>query len=379
MIAFGILNVGHGGFAQSNFDAKYLYVAGLSWLNELNAYDLEAFSQLGSGFIKGENLVFSYPPQIAPLCLLLAAFPWAKAQVVMTLLNVFCTGVVAFFCVRLVKRNEVKILRDPNLDPWWFIPAIVIGNPFTIHTIRMGQTTLIVAAALISGWYYARRDRWVLGGILMAITTIKPQLSLLVILWLLLERRWRLLAVAAFTTLIFCLIPMTISGTIEVFFHWFATLGEYQKISVNAIGHRHLFSIQNLLYTAGVQVPNLLPLAIILTFVLWWYRSQLIIDDLLGILPAISLLFSGAHTYDLSVLAPMVAAFWRHLRNRKGATIVAVGLMIAMFFPQSLLIPFHSDLLLQFRVPLLIVSTLWLLAVSYKRKMKIKLVSETAI
>lgn len=378
MLRFGIINAGHsGGFTQTNFDTKYLYVAGLSWLNGLNAYDPQVVSQLSAGFIRGEDGGFFYPPQIAPLCLLLAAFPWAKAQVVMTLLNVFCAGVVAFFCVRLVKRTEVKILKDPSLNPWWFIPAIVIGNPFTIHTIRMGQTTLIIAAALVSGWYYARRGQWLIAGILIAISTIKPQLSLLIILWLLLERRWRLLGIAAGTTLLFCLVPMAISGPTEVFSDWFASLAAHEKVSANVVGNKYLFGIQNLLYVAGIDVPNLLPLAILLTLVLWYYRSQLIVDDILGILLAILLLFGVAHIYDLAVLAPLVVGFWRHVRNRKGATIVAICLMLAMFFPQSLLIPFRINLLLQFRVPLLLGSLIWLLVMSFKRAAEFKLLFKT--
>jgi hypothetical protein len=215
LVVKGIIGVGLSQSMASNVDTKYLYVAGLSWLEGLNAYDPEVASRLGADVSLGG---FFYPPQIAPLCLLLAAFPWAKAKVVMTLLNVFSAGVLAFFCVLLVKRPKVKMLKVPGSSPWWFIPAIIISNPITINVIWLGQTTLIAAAALVSGWYYAYRDRWVLSGILIAIASIKPQLSLLVILWLLLERRWQLLAVAAVTTLIFSLVPMAISGPIDVFF-----------------------------------------------------------------------------------------------------------------------------------------------------------------
>jgi len=308
------------GFNQ-HFDTKYLYVAGLSWWEGLNAYDPDVASQLGANQSLGS---FFYPPQIAPLCLLLGAFPWTQAKVVMTLLNVFCTGILAFFGVLLVKQPQVKQLRVPGSSPGWFIPAIVIANPFTLNIIVLGQTTLIVAAALVSGWYYAYRGRWVLSGVLIAISTIKPQLSLLVILWLLLERRWRILAVAAVTTLIFCLVPMVITGPIDVFFHWFASLGAHKNIFANVLGFPAVFSIQNLLYTAGIQVPQLLPLGIVITVLLWRYRSRLIIDDVIGLLLAISVLFGFAHHYDLIALEPLMAAFWRHLSHRPKVTLVAL-------------------------------------------------------
>ena len=294
------------GFSQ-HFDTKYLYVAGLSWWKGLNAYEPDVASRLGANQSLGS---FFYPPQIAPLCLLLSAFPWTQAKVVMTLFNIFSAGVLAFFSVLLVKQPQVKQLRVPGASARWFIPAVVIANPFTLNIIVLGQTTLIVTTALVSGWYYAYRGRWVLSGILIAIATIKPQLSLLVILWLLLERRWRILAVAAMTTLIFCLVPMVITGPIDVFVHWFASLGKHKDIFANVLGSPAVFSIQNLLYAAGIQVPQLLLLGIVITGLLWRYRSRLIIDDVIGLLMAISVLFGFAHHYDLIGLAPLMAGFW---------------------------------------------------------------------
>ncbi len=148
LVVKGIIGVGLSQSMASNVDTKYLYVAGLSWLEGSNAYDPEVASRLGADLSLGG---FFYPPQIAPLCLLLGAFPWAKAKVLMTLLNVFSAGVLAFFCVRLVKRPKVKMLKVPSSSPWWFIPAIVISNPLTINVIGLGQTTLIAATALVRG------------------------------------------------------------------------------------------------------------------------------------------------------------------------------------------------------------------------------------
>ncbi|MEQ9553868.1 MAG: glycosyltransferase family 87 protein [Coleofasciculus sp. G3-WIS-01] len=356
------------GFNQ-HFDTKYLYVAGLSWWKGLNAYDPDVASRLGANQSAGS---FFYPPQIAPLCLLLGAFSWTQAKVMMTLLNVFCTGILAFFGVLLVKQPQVKQVRVPGSSAEWFIPAIVIANPFTLNIILLGQTTLIVAAALVSGWYYAYRKRWVLSGVLIAISTIKPQLSLLIILWLILERRWRLLAVAAMTTLIFCLVPMVITGPIDVFAHWFSSLGKHKDIFANVLGSPAVFSIQNLLYTMGMEMPQLLFLGIVITGLVWRYRSRLIMDDVIGLLMAISVLFGFAHHYDLIALAPLMAAFWRHLSHRPKATLVALTMMFIMFFPRNVLMTFiPSELLLQYRVLLVIGVTIWLGVMSVKRKAEI--------
>ena len=291
----------------------------------------------------------------------------------MTLVNGISAGVLAYFSVLLVKQPQVKQLRVPGSGAMWFIPAIVLANPFTLNVIVLGQTTLIVTAALVGGWYYAYRDKWVLSGILIAISTIKPQLSLLVILCLLLERRWRILAVAAVTTLIFCLVPMAISGPIDVFVYWFATLGKHKTIFANILGTGGVFSLQDLLYAAGLKVPPLLPLGIVLTGLLWWYRFRLIIDDVIGVLMAIALLFGFAHHYDLVALAPMVTAFWRYIHNQPKATWVGLGLLFTILFPRNLLMKFiHNNLLLQYRIVVVLGSTIWLVMMSVKRQAKLQ-------
>ena len=349
------------GFNQ-HFDTKYLYVAGLSWWEGSNAYDPNVASRLGANQSLGS---FFYPPQIAPLCLLLGAFPWTQAKVVMTLVNGISAGVLAYFSVLLVKQPQVKWLRVPGSGSVWFIPAIVLANPFTLNVMVLGQTTLIVAAALVGGWYYAYRDKWVLSGILIAISTVKPQLSLLVILWFILERRWRILAVAAVTTLIFCLVPMAVSGSIDVFIYWFNKLGKHKTIFANVLGTGGVFSLQDLLYAAGIKVPQLLPFGIVLTGLLWWYRSRVIIDDVIGLLMAIALLFGLAHHYDLVALAPMVAAFWRYVYNRPQVTWIALGLLVIILLPRNFVMTFiDSNLLLQYRIVLLLIMTIWLLVMS---------------
>jgi hypothetical protein len=144
-----------------------------------------------------------------------------------------------------------------------------------------GQTGLVVTAALIGGWYFAYRNQWILGGILIAIASIKPHLSILVILWLLLDRQWRLLAVAAVTVLVFSLVPMVVSGPIDVFLDWYATVKRYQ-ITTSGLAAQ-LSTIQHILEISGIKgMPTLVPLGMIITGILWWYRSKFFLNDIFG-------------------------------------------------------------------------------------------------
>lgn len=372
MIAFGIIGVGRKeGFAESGFDMKFLYVAGRTWLQGLDAYNLAA-RQAATGSLATNIYAFAYPPQVFPLCVFLGIFPLEKARLLMLLLNVLAAIALAFFCVRLVYRGEVKQLNHPDSSVQWIIPAIILGNPFTAHVLWMGQTTLITITALVAGWYFSRRDRWFVSGLLIAVTTIKPQVSLLIILWLVLERRWRLLSVTAVTILVCCLVPMSIAGSIDVFLHWLQEIKVYKASPFNALGFEHVFGLQNTLYIAGIKLPSLVPIAVVLTGVLWCQRSKLLADDVFGLLLCVLFLFGQSHDYDLVALAPLVPTFWRHLYGRDDAVMVALALFVAMFVPQRLLQPLKIDLLLQFRFFIVLALAIWLLRLSVQRKSDIR-------
>jgi len=88
---------------------------------------------------------------------------------------------------------------------------------------------------------------------------------------------------------------------------------------------------------------------------------------------AIALLFGLAHHYDLVVLAPMVAAFWRNLYHRPRASLVALAVMLGMLFPRNILMRVvESELLLQYRVLLVLGATIGLGVISVRRKAEIQ-------
>jgi hypothetical protein len=366
MIMFGIVGVGQFNSQKSHGDMNGNRTLGQFWLNGLNGYDTELWIQHrdNEGKKRRRATVVAYPPQAAPLFMLLGSFSFAVAKVIMIALNLFCVGVIAFFSLRLLKQADVKNLEAA----WWFIPALLMCNPYTFNVLWQGQTGLVVTAALIGSWYFAYRNQWILGGILIAIASIKPHLSILVILWLLLDRQWRLLAVAAVTVLVFSLVPMVVSGPIDVFLDWLTTVMRYQGHGVNQLGSPQIVTIQNMLYIGGLKgIPNLLPVGVILTGILWWYRSKFFTNDIFGILLGMMLLFGYGHVYDWIVLAPLIAIFWIHLYKSENMTkiMVAIGLMFIIFFPRRLLtytfpdqIP---DLLLLYRTPVLLALVIWLL------------------
>lgn len=74
----------------------------------------------------------------------------------------------------------------------WRIPVLAIGTWIlltvscfpSIQGLKLQQLTLLVAFLIAASMYAVVRQQYVIGGILLALATIKPQLAFLVVLWL---------------------------------------------------------------------------------------------------------------------------------------------------------------------------------------------------
>jgi hypothetical protein len=367
-VALGVFGVGHGGFADTNLDMRINYLAGEIWHRGWSAYTHAPPGPADPWLSDAvSEYDFAYPPQIAPLCLLLAAWSPVGARILMTGLNVTAAALLAALCVYLVREPQPDGGPPPADASSWFIPAIVIGNFATAFVIWAGQTTLIATLALMLAWQCGRRDRWLIGGALLAVSSIKPQLSFLVMIWLVLERRWRMLAAAAVGVAVLAALPIAISGPIGVITEWSAAAVRYASGPYNTLGSRMVFGLGNVLAIAGVPSSFLLPVAVVVVGSLWYFRTSFADEDLLALLVGLSMLFGFSHSYDIAALMPLVPAFWRHVHSRVIASLVALVLLVVVTLPNSLLEPYVSPLLLQLRVLALLAALCWLTTLSVKR------------
>jgi hypothetical protein len=367
-VALGVFGVGHGGLADTNLDMRILYLAGEIWHRGWSAYTHAPPVPVDPWLSDAASEYdFAYPPQIAPLCLLLAAWSPVGARILMTGLNVAAAALLAALCVYLAREPQPDGGPPPADSSSWLIPAIVIGNFATAFVIWAGQTTLIATLALMLGWQCARRDRWLIGGVLLAVASIKPQLSFLVMLWIVLERRWRVLAVTAAGIVVLAVLPIAISGPLGVITEWSAAAVGYAGGPYNTLGSRMIFGLGNVLAIAGVRSSFLLPVAVVVVGALWYYRARVAEEDLLALLVGLSMLFGFSHSYDIAALIPLVPAFWRHVHSRVIPSLVALALLLIVTLPNSLLEPYVSPLLLQLRVLALLAALCWLTTLSVKR------------
>jgi hypothetical protein len=361
LTAFGIVGIGRAGTICS--DMHFLYTAGRCWAMGLSPYDVTTYLDMGRalGDLERIQLGFAYPPQSAPLCLLLSALPIAGAALLITLLNFVAIGALIHVSIALTDPSE-QPFRRKDARSRWILPAVIAGNPFVTHIVWGGQTTLISAACLTAGWYFVqKRNRWLLGGVLLALSTLKPHVAVLPILWIVLERRWRPLAVVAATTLALMSIPLLVEGPLALLHHWYAAVQRYKVGPCQAIGFQNIFGIQSLLMASGINCPGLGAGAVAATVALFALRARWPAQHALGVLVSLSFLLIYAHDYDLAALGPLFASIWTQAKARAHGALAALGLFGLLFFPQRLLRASYSGAILHWRELVVLAALAWLL------------------
>jgi hypothetical protein len=294
----------------------------------------------------------------------------------MVSLNLFSITSLMYLCSP--HRGDTTLGDSGHLNfERWLPPIIILGNPFTAHVLWMGQTTLLVTACLAGGWVALRQGRVFLSGILFALSTFKPQIALLVFLWLVLEKQWRVIALAAAFCLLFSSPAIIILGPINVLREWLIALSRYSLSHYNTLGFIHLFGLQNFLATLGLNVPPMLPFGIAGTIALWWFRTRLTYLDVLPILVGLTLVFGFSHDYDLSALVLLIPAYSRHLNSRHVQALVAATVMLLLFIPQRVFWPsnrpqialsmgLYDALLVQYRFVLVLILVVWIVVLALR-------------
>ncbi len=335
LAAFGVLGLGRaGGLASSNFDMRYLHLAGQMWSAGDSPYDGAAFTALAVERFGLEAGAFAYPPQSAPLAMALGALDFRGAQWLMTALNLAALGALAWLALKLAPAlappsRAHSATRAVTL-------AILLGNPFASHVVWMGQTSLLAAAAALGAWRCARVNSMAWSGVLLGLATLKPQLASLMVLWFLLERRWLALAIGAATAAACALWPMLSVGFEATWLGWRGALDQYQRDSVAATGFRHVFGLRSTLYGLGVDTTLFAWTAPLAVFALHRVRSRLAPDDPAPLLFAIGALALYAHDYDLAASVVLCAPLAERALGRVPLQLGLLVLAGVLFFPQRI-------------------------------------------
>jgi uncharacterized membrane protein YfbV (UPF0208 family) len=369
LVCLGIVGIGRND--RMNFDGAVLYAAGRAWLMGLNPYNHDLLSQSVSGIeeigsLKGAS--FFYPPQSAALCMFAGLFDYSVAKFVWLLLNLLSIAAIVFITVRTVNQNQNN--SENQLGPW-ILAAVIIGSPFTARVVWMGQTSLMAVAATMAAWFFGARQKWLLAGICLGLASFKPQICVLLGLWFVLERNWKILAISLFAVGVMSIYPMILyGGPVGMLTAWHQGIQDsYHSLSVNTPGFEDIVGLESLLASFGLKLPGLKILAIVLTALLWVFRKKINREDVLAVLMGISFTFLGyTHVYDYVGVFPILTSLWLYSCNNRKALLGSIGLVVLLFFPKKIFLDAGFDFLAHWRTLVVLLLTIAVLASSIKAK-----------
>jgi len=189
-----------------------------------------------------DQAAFAYPVYVVFLIAPTLRMPFAHVQLIFTNLLWIITAASIFLWLRVLRWRLSAVTAVA-------FALLTLGSLPVIQGIKLQQLTLLVAA-LLSGCFAALAAGYLsLAGLLLALATIKPQLALLPVLWLLAwsmyrwRERWRLAAVfgAAMLALLF--------GAEAVLPGW---IGEFLVAIRNYHAYTHNRSLLQVLSTPAV-------------------------------------------------------------------------------------------------------------------------------
>jgi hypothetical protein len=142
-----------------------------------------------SGFGVYDCLPYFYPPWFALACVPLLPLGYSAAKVVFFFLNIELALLTGY------------LLRDTVRGvPRWLPLVLVSLLCFTLVAALLGQTALLILFLVVLAWKLLDGGRDRAAGVVLALLTIKPQLTAVlllgVLLWAMRQRRWG--AVGAF-------------------------------------------------------------------------------------------------------------------------------------------------------------------------------------
>ncbi|MEG4232111.1 glycosyltransferase family 87 protein [Microcoleus sp. Pol11C3] len=369
LICFGIVGIGRDG--PFNADGAVLYAAGRAWLKGLNAYNHDMLTQSVAGILETgslETAAFFYPPQSAALCMLAGVFDYSVGKFIWLGLNLLSIAAIIFMTIRTVNQHQNN---SENHLGGWIMAAIIIGNPFTAHVVWMGQTSLMAFAATMAAWFFSQREKFVWAGICLGIASFKPQLCLLLGIWFLLERNWKILAVAFATVTIMSAYPLVLyGGPVGMLAGWHQGIQDsYTSLPFNQPGFQDKVGMESLFASFGLKIPAIKIVAVILTVLLWVFRNTINREDVFAVLMGISFTFLGyTHVYDYVGLFPILTSLWLYCSNNRNALLSSITLVFLLFFPRRIFLAAGLPFLIHWRTIVVLMLVVGVLAFSMKAK-----------
>lgn len=371
LLATTLLGVGRGKEPPGIHDFVYMYAGGETWRRGLNPYDHATIRAVAQELYAGRtDLVeaaasiacpFAYPPTAAAPLALLASLELDTARVVFLVLNfASLAALVAVFLwawgsplahtTRTAPRAPALSSLPPRLPDTLDRPATLailamglvvaytLANPFTSHNIWMGQTSLVALALLAGSWWAMRTDRHALAGILAALASFKISLGVFFLVWFLIEGRWRSIVAGVLAGLVLVAWPAWHTGVTPMLTTWFNAMAEYKAFPGNQPTFRHILSLQSVLWSLGLHLPDAIfkALGVALFIAVAILRSRLTALERFAISLAIPIVFVHGHDYDAVAALPLLVACFHRARHSPAWLVLLCVVCVALAVPMRL-------------------------------------------
>ncbi len=366
LLCCGIAGMGRSVAFEFNFDGIAFYVSGHAWLEGLNPYnfaELEQCAKLLHLVVSDRPLL--YPPPSAALFIPLALLPYPVAALVQLFVNLVSLGWIAYLSALWIRERATTPLGQFGQ---WVVPAIALGSPFARWGVWLGQTSFPAFAVTLAAWTLSRREQWFWSGICLGVATFKPQVCILVVLWFLLEQRWKTLSIAFITSTLMSLYPLMRDG-LGTWRDWYdgiiATTTAPDTIMVTKLG------LASLIQAAGLPEVNLFFVGITLTGLLWVWRKRFRAEDTFAVLIAIGLIFSGLFSaYDYIMVIVLLVSLWIYCCQSPRLWQFVVPLTLLTMIPSRLVNLLQIPVLNHWRI--VMISILLVITLQYSRSHQTK-------
>jgi uncharacterized membrane protein YfbV (UPF0208 family) len=295
-------------------------------------------------------------------------FDYSVAKYIWLGLNLLSIAAIIFMTVRTLNQHQNN---SENQLGGWIMAAMIIGNPFTAHVVWMGQTSLMAFAVTMAAWFFSERQKFVWAGICLGIASFKPQLCLLLGIWFLLERNWKILAVAFATATIMSAYPLVLyGGPVGMLAAWYQGIQDsYNSLPFNQPGSKDIMGMESLFASFGLKIPAIKIMAVILPVLLWVFRNRINREDVFAVLMGISFTFLGYnHSYDYVGLFPILTSLWLYCSNNRNTLLSSIALVFLLFFPRRVFEAANLPFLIHWRTMVVLILVVGVVAFSMKAK-----------
>ena len=182
-----------------------------TFATDFSVYWRTANEPLSMAYMARDELPFPY----APTMLL-----WIKPLSVLPMWPAFAIWVmISAYCLTRACRMHLS-----GSETW-----LVVAGPILVYGLATGQVSVVLAAILL--WSCTTRNRLAAGVGLAVIASIKPQLVLLVPLFLLVRRDWLAFGSAALAFLALVLASILAFG-FPLWLEWLASLNNFHRVLI---------------------------------------------------------------------------------------------------------------------------------------------------